>query len=63
MTLFSYTDFWSFVGLRLSTLADSVTISGGLLLILNIPLASKQTVFVLNEAKTTPMPYPNDPQA
>ena len=29
---------------------------------LNIPLASKQTVFVLYEAKTIPMPYPDDPQ-
>ena len=43
-------------------LADAVTISEGLLLTLNIPLASKQTVFVLYEAKTISMPYPDDPQ-
>ena len=43
-------------------LADAVTISEGLLLTLNIPLASKQTVFVLYEAKSIPMPYPDDPQ-
>ena len=42
-------------------LVDAVTISG-LLLTLNIPLASKQTVFVLYEAKTILMPYTDDPQ-
>ena len=53
-------DFFSYYDSRL--LADAVTISEGLLLTLNIPLASKQTVFVLYEAKIFPMPYPDDPQ-
>ena len=43
-------------------LADAVTVSEGLLLTLNIPLASQQTVFTLFEAKLIPMPFPDDPQ-
>ena len=30
---------------------------------LNVPLASKQTVFTVYEAKLIPMPYPDDPQS
>ena len=43
-------------------LADAITVSEGLLLTLNIPLASQQTVFTLFEAKLIPMPFPDDPQ-
>ena len=43
-------------------LADAITVSEGLLLTLNIPLASQQTVFTLFEAKFIPMPFPDDPQ-
>ena len=42
-------------------LADAITVSEGLLLTLNIPLASQQTVFTLFEAKLIPMPFPDDP--
>ena len=42
-------------------LADAITVSG-LLLTLNIPRASQQTVFTLFEAKLIPMPFPDDPQ-
>ena len=42
-------------------LADAITVSG-LLLTLNIPLASQQTVFTLFEAKLIPMPFPDDTQ-
>ena len=44
-------------------LADAITVSESLLLTLNIPLASRQAVFTLLEAKLIPMPYPIDPQA
>ena len=44
-------------------LADAVTVSEGLLLTLNIPLASRQTVFSLFEAKLIPMRFPNDPES
>ena len=43
-------------------LADAITVSEGLLLTLNIPLASQQTVFTLFEAKLISMPFPDDPQ-
>ena len=43
-------------------LADALTVSEGLLLTLNIPLASQQTVFTLFGAKLIPMPFPDDPQ-
>ena len=43
-------------------LADAITVSEGLLLTLNIPLASQRTVFTLFEAKPFPMPFPDDPQ-
>ena len=43
-------------------LAAAITVSKGLLLTLNIPLASQQTVFTLFEAKLIPMPFPDDPQ-
>ena len=43
-------------------LPDAITVSEGLLLPLNIPLASQQTVFSLFEAKLIPMPYPDAPQ-
>ena len=43
-------------------LADAITVSEGLLLTPNIPLASQQTVFTLFEAKLFPMPFPDDPQ-
>ena len=43
-------------------LADAITVSEGLLLTLNIPLASQQTVSSLFEAKIIPMPFPDDPQ-
>ena len=44
-------------------LADAITVTDGLLMTLNIPLASKQTVFTVYEAKLIPMPYPDDPQS
>ena len=44
-------------------LADAITVNEGLLMTLNIPLASKQTVFTVYEAKLIPMPYPDDPQS
>ena len=43
-------------------LVDAITVAEGLLLILNIPLASKQTVFRLLEAKFIPKPFPDDAQ-
>ena len=43
-------------------LADAVTVSEGLLLTLNIPLVSQQTVCTFFEAKLIPMPFPDDPQ-
>ena len=43
-------------------LADAITVSEGLLLTLNIPLASQQTVFRLFKAKLIPMPFRGDPQ-
>ena len=43
-------------------LADAITVSEGLLLTLNIPLASQQTVFKLFEAKLILMPFQEDPQ-
>ena len=43
-------------------LADAITVSEGLLLTLNIPPASQQTVFALFEAKFIPMPFSDDPQ-
>ena len=42
-------------------LADAITVKEGLLMTLNIPLASKQTVFTVYEAKLIPIPYPGDP--
>ena len=43
--------------------ADVITVSDGILLTLNIPLASQQTVFfLLFEAKPIPMPFPDKPQ-
>ena len=44
-------------------LADAITVHEGLLMTLNIPLASKQTVFTVYEAKSIPMPYQDDPQS
>ena len=44
-------------------LADAITVSEGLLLTLNIPLASQQTVFTLFEAKLFQMPFLDDAQA
>ena len=43
-------------------LADAITVSEGLLLTLNIPLASQQNFFTLFEAKLISMPFPDDPQ-
>ena len=43
-------------------LADAFRISERLLLTLNKPLASQQTVFTLFEANFIPMPFPDDPQ-
>ena len=43
-------------------LADAITVTEGLLLTLNLPLASQQTVFTLFEAKLIPMHFPDDPQ-
>ena len=43
-------------------LAGAITVSEGFLLILNIPLASQQTVLTLFEAKLNPMPFPDDAQ-
>ena len=43
-------------------LADAITVSEGLLLKFNIPLASQQTAFTLFEAKLLPMLFPDDPQ-
>ena len=53
-------DLLSYYDCRL--LADAITASEGLLLTLNIPLASQQTVSTLFEAKLIPMPFPDDPQ-
>ena len=55
------TDLLSYYDSRL--LDDALTVPEGLLLTLKIPLASKQTVFTLFEAKIIPMPYPQDPQS
>ena len=43
-------------------LADAITVSEGLFLTLNIPLASQQLFLTLFEAKLIPMPFPDDPQ-
>ena len=43
-------------------LADAITISEGLLLTLNIPPASQQTLFTLFGAKLLPKPFPDDHQ-
>ena len=56
----SASDLLSYYDSRL--LADAIRVSEGLLLTLNIPLASQQTVFTLFEAKLIPMPFPVDPQ-
>ena len=53
-------DLLSFYDSRL--LADATTVSEGLFLILNIPIASQQTVFTLFEAKLFPMPFPGETQ-
>ena len=42
-------------------LADAITVEEGILMTLNIRLASKQTVFTVYEAKLIPKPYPDDP--
>ena len=55
------TDLLSYYDSRL--LDDALTVNAGLLLTLKIPLASKQTVFTLYEAKIIPMPYPDDLQS
>ena len=54
------TDMLSYFDSKL--LADGITVNEGHLMILNFPLASKQTVFTVYEAKLIPMPYPDDPQ-
>ena len=41
-------------------LADAITVTEGLLITLNNPLASKQTVSTVFEAKLIPTPYPDD---
>ena len=43
-------------------LADAITVSEGLFLTLNRPLASQQTVFILFETKLIPMLFPDDRQ-
>ena len=43
-------------------LADTIMVSERLLLTLNIPLVSQQSVFTLFEAKLIQMPFPDDPQ-
>ena len=43
-------------------LADAITVSEGLLLTLDIPFASQQTVLTLFEAKPVPMPFLDDSQ-
>ena len=53
-------DLLSYYDYRL--LADAITVSEGILLTLNIPLDSQQTVLKLFEAKLIPMPFPDDPQ-
>ena len=45
-----------------SLLADAVTVPEGFLMTLSIPLASRQILFPLFEAKLIPMLYPDDPQ-
>ena len=50
----------SYYGCRL--LVDAIMVSEGLLLTLNIPLASQQIVFTLFEVKLIQMPFPDDPQ-
>ena len=42
-------------------LADAITVSEGLWLTLNLPLASQQTVFTLFEIKLIPLPFSDDP--
>ena len=42
-------------------LADAITLSEGLLLTLNIPITSQQTVFTLFEAKTIPVFFSGRP--
>ena len=53
-------DLLSFYDTRL--LVEAITVSEGLFLTLNIPLASQPTVFSLFEAKLLPMFFPDDPQ-
>ena len=43
-------------------LADAITVSEGLFLNFNKPLASQQTASILFEAKLIPLPFPDDPQ-
>ena len=43
-------------------LADAITVPEGILMNLNTPLASQQTVFTLFETKLIAMPLPDDPQ-
>ena len=52
-------DFLSYYGSRL--LADTITVSEGLLFTLNIPLASQRTAFTLLEAKLIPILFRDDP--
>ena len=42
--------------------ADAVTVSEGLVLTFNMPLAPQQRSFTLFAAKLIPMPFPEDPQ-
>ena len=53
------TDLLSYYGSSL--IAVAVTVPEGLLMTFSIPLASRQTVFTLFEAKFIPMPYPDEP--
>ena len=41
-------------------LVDAITVSDGISLTLNMPLASQQTVFTDFQAKLLPMPFPSD---
>ena len=56
----SASDLLSYHDSRLLT--EAITVSEGLLLTLNIPLAVEQNVFTLFEAKLIPMLFPDDPQ-
>ena len=55
------TDLLSYYDSRL--LDDPIAVPKGLLLTLDLPLASRQRVFAPFEAKLVPMPYPDDPQS